>query len=181
MTVPEMAELAEGHGRVVVDVVDGPTQVMRIATESVVVGMDKDRPILASSQSTEPLCVTPCAVDLPIGRHVLAFPTQGPGGMIEMDHVDVQAHPTVYRRALGRIEPAGAGMILGILGATFGGMSMITGIVLLPVGLANDKDGMTLAGGITLGVGAALVALGVLGIVGDPRTEQPGNAIQFDL
>ena len=181
MTVPDMGELPEGHGRVVVDVVDGPTQVMRITTASVVVGMDKDRPILASSQSTEPLCVTPCAVDLPLGRHVLAFPTRGGRGMIEMDHIDVHGHPTVYRRALGRAEPAGAGLVLGILGATFGGMSMITGIVLLPVGLANDSGGMALAGGITLGVGAALVALGVLGIAGDPRTEQPGNAIQFDL
>lgn len=175
-----MPPVPEGHGRLIVDVVDGPTEVRRMTTTSVVVGMDKDRPITASSTSSESLCVAPCAVDLPLGRHVLAFPMHG-SGRLEMDTVTVKDTPTVYRRALGRREGGGAGLVLGILGATFGGMSMVTGTVLLPIGLAKDKSGMTLAGGITLGVGAALTTLGIIGIVVSPTIRQPGAAVTFTL
>lgn len=180
---PPMGEappVPEGHGRLIVDVVDGPTEVRRMSTVSVVVGMDKDREITASTTANESLCVAPCIVDLPLGRHVLAFPMHGTR-RLEMDTVTVGESPTVYRRALGRREGGGAGLVLGILGATFGGMSMVTGMVLLPVGLANDSGGLALAGGITLGAGASLTTLGIVGIAVSPTVHQPGASVQFTL
>jgi len=171
----------EGLGRVVVDVVDGPTDVMAFMRHSLVVEVDKDNSFVASTVSTETLCTSPCAIDLPLGRHTLAFPTRGGRGRLEVGQVDVGATPTIYRRALGSYESAGAGLVLGILGVTFGGMSAITGTVLLPVGLANDSDGMTLAGGVTLGVGALLTTVGIIGIAVSPSTRQPGASIQFAL
>jgi hypothetical protein len=179
--VEDLPPVEEGNGRVIVDVVDGPTDVMAFMRHSLVVEVDKGKTLTASSVSTETLCTSPCAVDLPLGRHTLAFPTRGGRGRLEVGQVDVGAVPTVYRRALGSYESAGAGLVLGILGVTFGGMSAITGMVLLPVGLANENDGMTLAGGITLGVGALLTTVGIIGIAVSPSTEQPGASIQFVL
>jgi len=177
----DLPPLAEGQGRVIVDVVDGPTEVHRATTRSIVVGIDKDRPIVVSRRSTEQMCVSPCAVDLSPGRYTLAFPTPGGSGRFELDVVDVKTEPTVYLRDLGRYESAGAGLPLGILGVVFGGAAMITGVTLLPVGVATDNDGMALAGGITLGSGAVLTTLGILGIALSPSLEQPGTGVQFPL
>jgi len=126
------------------------------------------------------LCTTPCALDLALGRHTLAFPMRGAGGD---DLADVLAspNPTVYRRALGLRRSGGAGFALGVLGATFGGMSLATGAALLPVGLAKDSHGMTLAGEITLGAGALLTAVGVWAIADHPLVEQAGAGAQYAL
>lgn len=178
----EMGPLAEGSGRLVVDVVDGPTAVGTIVAETTVVGYDKDIPITASRVSTRHLCDAPCSIDLEAGRWDLTFATRGDPGRLEVGEVNVEPGVvTVYRRSLGSYDPAGAGLVLGIVGTVLGGMSMITGTVLLPIGLSEEEDGMATAGWITLGVGAVLVAAGILGMVFDPHLEQPGADMQFSL
>jgi hypothetical protein len=87
----------------------------------------------------------------------------------------------VYRRALGARRSGGAGFVLGVLGATFGGISLATGAALFPVGLATDKSGLTTSGAITLGVGAVLTALGIWAIAENPALEQPGAGAHYDL
>ena len=97
----------------------------------------------------------------------------GAGG-VDLASVVVSPRPTLYRPALGRQERGGAGVILGILGASLGGMSLVTGAALLPVGLAKDNPGLTFAGEITLAAGAVVTALGIWGITNDPFVEQAG-------
>jgi hypothetical protein len=60
-------------------------------------------------------------------------------------------------------------------------MSFVTGAALLPVGLARDRKGMALAGEITLGTGAALIAAGIWAIRSNPLAEQPGAGAQYEL
>jgi hypothetical protein len=173
------APVAPGHGRVYVDVVDGPTKVRVVKPVTV------DTTINGEAFTEEVLevqarCTTPCAFDLALGRHTLAFPMHGAGGD-DLAHVLASPNPTVYRRALGLRQSGGAGFALGVLGVTFGGMSVITGAALLPVGLAQDSHGMTLAGEITLGAGAILTALGIWAIADNPLVEQAGAGAQYAL
>lgn len=175
-----LAAPAEGHGRVLVDVVDGPTEVRRFETTQIVVDdKNKDRPLVVNETFTTFVCVSPCVVDMPLGRQSLAFPTRGRRNRYEVGEVDFAPEPTVYRRALGSYRSGGAGLVLGILGAAFGGAAVITGMTLLPVGLALDDDAMALAGGISFAAGGLLTGLGVWAISESPSTEQPGASIQL--
>jgi hypothetical protein len=182
MVAPPRSDVppAPGTTRVYVDVVDGPSEVYALARTAVAVRVD-DQEVAASALVTEVLCVTPCSLDLRPGRQSLAFPVRGAPGRLELATLDVGARPLLYRRVLGHRDPGGAGMVLGILGVTFGGLSLVTGATLLPVGLGVDSDGMTLAGGITLAAGALLTTVGILAIRGDPIHEQPGVGAQAEL
>lgn len=180
--VPQLGELppaAEGSGRIVLDVADGRTEVRR-ATETTVALQLGDRAVVATASGSERLCDSPCVVDLAPGRYRLAFPLRG-SHRLELADVVVMSPPTVYRRALGSYDSAGAPLVLGILGVVFGGASFVTGSVLFPVGLGSEDAGLTTAGAITLGVGAALTALGIVGIAMSPTTVQQGSAVQFLL
>ncbi len=168
-----------GAGRVYVDVVDGPTEVHVVKR---VEGSEQvnDQTIETESLEIESLCRSPCVLDLPLGGHLLAFPMRGSGG-VDLAHIIAAPNPTVYRRALGWRKSGSAGFILGVLGVTFGGSSFATGAALLPVGLAKDNRDLTIAGGITLGVGAVLTAVGIWAITSNPLMEQPGAGAQYDL
>jgi hypothetical protein len=69
----------------------------------------------------------------------------------------------------------------GILATSFGGMSMITGAALLPIGLAKDEGGFTTAGAITLSAGAVAVAIGIWALRRGASIERPGSANHFQL
>jgi hypothetical protein len=84
-----------------------------------------------------------------------------------------------------------------------GGASLITGCVLLAIAESNaaslksDKDGalwtktrddkynsvkpLRIAGGVTLGVGAALAAVGVVFLVKNPGAEQASESARFGV
>lgn len=180
--VPQMPAAPEGHGRVIVDVVDGPTDVFVLTNQQIVYDNGPMMPPTYRTRlSRDLLCTSPCAVDLPHGRHVLQFPTMGNGNMMERDVLNVGPQPVVYRRRLGIEEDAGAGRVLGIVGATFGGMAMVVGVVFLPVGAGQGEDGMMLAGAIVGGAGVALLVAGILGIVLDTRVVQRGSSVTFLL
>ena len=129
---------------------------------------------------TEQVCRTPCVFDLPLGDHLFAFPMRG-SGKEEVEDVWVSQAPSLYRRALGSRRSGGAGFVLGVLGASFGGVSLVTGTALLPVGLATDKSGLTTSGAITLAVGAVLTVLGIWAIAENPALEQPGAGAHYGL
>jgi hypothetical protein len=160
-------------------VVDGPTNVRLVHEVTVTVGVGADS-YEDTRLETDLECRTPCVLDTPLGHKLIAFPMRG-WGQDEVDDVWVSPTPSLYRRALGWGRSGGAGLVLGVLGATFGGGSLATGTALLPVGLANDKSGLTTAGAITLGAGAVLTALGIWAIIANPKLEQPGAAAQYDL
>jgi hypothetical protein len=174
------APIPPGQGRVYVDVVDGPTHVRVVNPVSVQVslgdGMVYDDTVLETEQE----CRTLCVLDLPLGHKLFAFPMRG-SRKEEVDDVLVSPTPSLYRRALGSGRSGGAGFVLGVLGTTFGGISLTTGAALFPVGLATDKSGLTISGAITLGAGAVLTALGIWAMAENPELEQPGAGAQYDL
>jgi hypothetical protein len=170
---------APGLGRIYVDVVDGPTHV-RVVKPITVTETVNDEQFETEELEDEAACTSPCALDLPLGRHLLAFPVRGAGG-VDLARVIASPTPTLYRRALGWRQAGSAGFVLGVVGAAFGGASFVTGAALLPVGLAKDSHGLTLAGGITLGVGALLTAAGIWAVANNPLMEQAGAGAQYGL
>lgn len=170
----------DGRGRIYVDVVDGPTEVQVVKHVESTVQLDDDSDMEVETLDVQSTCTSPCTLDLPLGRNLLAFPKRGSGG-VDLAHVIAAPTPTVYRRALGFRQRGGAGYILGVLGVAFGGASFVTGAALLPVGLAEGSHGLTLGGGITLGAGAILTAVSIWAIMKNPSTEQAGAGAQYGL
>lgn len=181
-TVASAAPPAEGVGRLVIDVVDGPTSVQRVSMEPRAFKDDTGRERWEFVESYALLCdPSPCVVDLTPGNILLGFPVIGDDNALELELVHVGTEPSVYRRALSHSEGGGAGFVLGIVGASLGGMSMVTGAALLPIGLAKDREGLTIAGSITLGVGTVLTAVSILAILADPPSYQAGSSIHYPV
>ena len=183
--VPSMnttSEPAAGKGRLVIDVVDGPTPVQRVNMQAEPFEDDQGRTRFRFYEAPEPLCATsPCAVDLTPGNVLLGFPVTGNDHSMEVELVHVGDETAVYRRSLSYRRNSGALWVLGIVGTSLGGTSLVTGTALLPVGLADGNDGLTIAGATTLAGGALLVTLGILAIRADSPTYRPGSAIHFPL
>jgi hypothetical protein len=173
------APVPPGCGRLYLDVVDGPTEVQVVKP---ITGQEELNGETFETQTLEvqTACITPCVLDLPLGRHLLDFPMRGSGGE-DVVGVIASPSPTIYRRALGWRQSGDAGFVLGVLGASLGGTSFVTGAALLPVGLARDSHGVTLAGAITLGVGALLTAAGIWAIIDHPLMQQAGAGAQYEL
>jgi hypothetical protein len=161
-------------------VVDGATNVRVVNPVSVQVPLGDELVYEDTVLETEQACRTPCVLDLPLGHQLFAFPMRG-SPKVEVDDVSVSPTPSLYRRALGSRRSGGAGFVLGVLGTTFGGISLATGAALFPVGLATNKSGLTTSGAITLGAGAVLTALGIWAIAENPALEQPGAGAHYDL
>lgn len=128
----------------------------------------------------EDLCTSPCVADLPLGNVLLGFPVLGKSGQEETELVHVGQKPSVYRRSLSVYDDSSGSLsVLGIIGTSLGASAVITGGVLLPIGLGRDNTGLATAGGITLGAGAAVLALGIWAIWDDAPTYRPGSAAHF--
>jgi hypothetical protein len=179
--VPAANPPPEGHGRVVLDVVDGPTPVRLVRMTPTPLDDGHGRVTFRFREEPEPLCTTPCTADPPLGNLLIGFPVVGDPDSLETELINVGQDPSVYRRALSYYHdtPKGAAFVLGVLATSLGGSSMVTGTALLPVGLAKGSEGMTIAGGVTLGVGAVMIVLGIIGIRHDASTYRPGSAIHF--
>jgi hypothetical protein len=169
--------------RLVVDVVEGPTPVQRIRMTPVQTDNGQGRTSFRFVERPEVLCtVTPCVTDLPRGNILIGFPVIGDPGATEVELVHVGPEPTVYRRSLSIYENrSGTLRVLGIVGTALGGTAAMTGAALLPIGLAKGYDGLTVAGGISLGAGAALLALGIWAIRHDAPTIRPGSSNHYPL
>jgi hypothetical protein len=166
---------AEGMGRIVVDVVDGPTPVHRVHMQAIPMGTH-----FRFSEAPEPICpASPCIAEIPSGNVLLGFPIIGKSSLeVELVHVDPGT--TVYRRSLSLYEDhTGALRTMGIISTSVGGAAMITGIVLLPIGLDKDMDRMTTAGALSLGAGTLLLTFGIWAIRKDSPTFRPGSANHF--
>jgi hypothetical protein len=184
--VPSMNATSEpeaGKGRLVIDVVDGPTPVQRVQMNAEPFDDGLGRTRFRFYEVPAPLCATsPCVVDLTPGNVLLGFPVAGDDHSMEVELVHIGEETAVYRRSLSHYRHnKGALLVLGIVGASLGGASFLTGTTLLPLGLSDGNDGLTLAGATTLGAGALLITFGVLAIRADSSTYRPGSAIHFPL
>jgi hypothetical protein len=175
--------LDSGHARLVVDVVEGPTRVQRIRMQSEPIDNGDGRVSYRLFESPEVLCeASPCVVDVPAGNLLLGFPVLGDRGATEVELVHVGPDPSVYRRSLSVYRGnGGAVKVLGIIGTSLGGASAITGMALLPIGLAKDNDDLATAGAITLGAGAVLIVAGIWALRHEAATYRPGSSNHFPL
>jgi hypothetical protein len=166
----------------VIDVIEGPAPVQRITMAATQQTNDRGRTSYRFSEVPEVFCAqAPCAVDVPVGNVLLGFPVIG-NNALEVELVHVGPDPSVYRRSLSIYEDNTGGVrLFGILATSIGAASAITGTALLPIGLSKDNTGLTAAGGITLGVGAIFVALGIWAINADAPTFRPGSSNHFPL
>lgn len=180
--VAASAPPAAGHGRLVIDVVEGPAPVQRVRIGSQQIDRGNGLYTYALNEVPEVLCAqAPCVADVPVGNVLLGFPVLG-NSTLEVELVHVGPDPSVYRRSLSIYEDkTGATRVMGILATSLGGAAAATGTVLLPVGLAKGNDGLTAAGGITLGAGALLLAIGIWAIRHDAPTYRPGSSNHFPL
>jgi len=174
---------SEGHGRLVVDVVEGPTPVHRVQMGSEPTTDAQGRTSYRLFESPQLMCpASPCVTDVPPGNVLLGFPVIGDPGALETELVYVGTEPTVYRRSLAvYTDNTGALRKLGIIGTSVGGTALVTGIVLLPIGLGKDVDGLTTAGGICMGAGAVVMTLGIWAIRRDRPTYRPGASNHFSF
>jgi hypothetical protein len=172
-----------GSARLVVDVVEGPTRVLRIRMTPEPSDNGQGRRSFRFVEATEVLCdATPCVADGPAGNVLLGFPVLGDPGATETELVHIGPEPTVYRRSLSVYESgSGTLRVLGVIGTSLGAASLITGTALLPYGLDRGNNGVTFAGGITLGAGAALLTLGILAIRYGSPTLRPGSSSHYPL
>jgi hypothetical protein len=172
----------EGTGRLVVDVTDGPAPVQRVALEAQPFEPVPGRQQYDLVEKPHELCPhAPCVTNVPIGNILLGFPVIG-NDDLEVELVHVGPEPSVYRRTLSEYHgSSGAEYVLGIIGTALGGTSMLTGTVLLPIGLAKDNTPMTWAGGLTLGGGALLLTIGILMTRAGAPTYRPGASNHFPL
>ncbi|MBK9032293.1 MAG: hypothetical protein IPL61_13435 [Myxococcales bacterium] len=178
-----VAALTEGQGRLVVDVVDGPTPVQRVGMGSEPIADDQGRVSYRLFEAPHLLCpASPCVMDVATGNVMLGFPVIGDRDALEVELVHVGPEASVYRRTLSVYEDhTGALRKVGIVATSVGGTSLLTGIVLLPIGLSKDIGGLTTAGGITMGVGAAVMAFGIWAIRRDAPTFRPGASNHFSF
>jgi hypothetical protein len=183
-TVPAVAlpPGAAGTGNLVIDVVEGPAPVQRIDMASTPIDKGGGRVAYRFSETPAVLCArSPCVAQVPVGNVLLGFPVVG-NDATEVELVHVGPDPSVYRRSLSvYTDNTGGTRVLGIIATAVGGTAMLTGTALLPIGLAKDIDGLTVAGGISLGAGAALLALGIWAIRHDSPTYRPGSSNHFPL
>jgi hypothetical protein len=180
--VDASAPAAPGNGKLVVDVVDGPTPIHRVHMKSEPVTTGSGETSYRFYEAPEILCsASPCIAEVRQGNLLLGFPVVGKGSL-DVELVHVGAEPGVYRRSLSHWDGGNRGMyVLGIVGTSVGAASLITGIALLPVGLSDDNDAMTTAGAITMGAGAVLTTIGILMIRGGAPIYTPGSSNHYPL
>ncbi len=151
ITLPS-TPVPSGQARVVLDATDGPMRVS-VQSDPTFVPPGADRP---PSRAGE-LCVTPCVVDLPVGRYRLFLSSTGPESHGDTDDILLEQGTTVYRRAPGKYEtPSLTNAIPPALLVTLG----IVLVVCSPLVAAATDDSGTRTAGI------ALTGLGVASLVG---------------
>jgi hypothetical protein len=172
----------EGHGRLVIDVVQGPTPVEQVRMTPEQFEREDGRTSYEVRESYEDLCTTPCVLDLHPGNIILGFPVIGDEAGYKIDLVHVGQDTSVYRRTLDVYEPRKGGAYkFGIFSATLGASAVIAGLPMVPVGFSDGRYGLGTAGAISLGVGAALVALGIHLIKVHSPTYRTGNWTHYPL
>ncbi|NIS32947.1 MAG: hypothetical protein GWO04_24650 [Actinobacteria bacterium] len=190
-TVDTGAPVPEGHGRLVIDVEEGPVEVRRVELAPQASGNPVqigDGPTVQRwrfAERLEPLCSeTPCVADLPLGNVLLSFPMLGAAddALRSTDLVHVSAEPTVYRRHLDVHHPRRGAMVgVGALSAILGFGGAFAGALVLRNGLDDGHQGRTLGGAISLGVGALAMAFGIWLTKRGRVAVRPGSSIHYPL
>ncbi|MCC7541819.1 MAG: hypothetical protein IT379_36710 [Deltaproteobacteria bacterium] len=159
-----------GHGRAVIDVLDGPADV------EVAVG-ERRYGDSAAAPAGRWLCRAPCVVDLSNGSHELLLRLEIDGTeYLDSGVVEVGPVPVVYRRAMRlehRPSPWPFAIVLGLsAGAFYTAIDAFT----------SDRLGVGATGGVvSLAIGTGLLGLSVyLGVRAIPEIRE-GREAQYPL
>ena len=186
----EVPPVREGEGQITLDVEGGPARADLVTGRTQILTSAQGwggrgrytTPQLATQLATRPLCVTPCTVNLPLGPHEIAFaPVDEGSDRGGTGYVNVGSRPSVVRHAMGFNETHVGGLIGAIMLVALGTSAVVSGAVLEAFeGSAREHGSdFAVAGGVTLGIGAAMVGLGsFLGWRYRP-TYQPGSTTQW--
>mgnify|MGYP000987439452 CR=1 FL=1 len=172
---------AEGEGTVRFDVTEGSAHVelvTRMPPAQVVEYLHNYAH--ADSFTAQPLCQTPCTVNLPRGYHRVQFSNHAePLRWESSGYIRVGDRPTMVRHTLGqfRESPAATALleITGVLGVSFFAFGSITAAV------GTDEDGRDIRPtGLSLMAVGGVLALGAwLGLWLARPTVQPGATTQW--
>lgn len=188
--VAEAPPLREGEGQVTLDVADGPSRAELVTERTQVVAgsvgwSTRSRyPAMpmGTQLTTRPLCVTPCAVNLPLGQHEISFTSMDdPARRTGTGFINVTPHPSVVRHALGFQDTHLGGIIGSALTGAFSVSALLTGTVLVAINddSRSETSGLMAPGIAVLGVGAALLATSIiLGVHSRPES-QNGSTVQW--
>jgi hypothetical protein len=166
------AALQPRHGRVVLDASDGP---MRVAAKYDPSFVPPGGPV-EQGRSGE-LCVTPCVVDLPVGRYRLFFSAAGGTDPAAGDTDDfmVVEGTQVYRRAPGRYNSPSPMDAVGPAAV------VLLACAALAAGAALSAQEDSRAAGAALMVGGAVGGTfgGIWAYNASRATQQDGASITF--
>lgn len=175
---------ADGYGRAVIDVVDGPADIDLVVGEQRYwsSGPPPDTGIVAPGQAVvprgrRPLCRAPCAVDLPNGSHRLVFRLSIDGTeYVDSGVVEVGPIPALYRRAMRlerRPSPWPFAITLGLSAGAF--------YVAIDAFTEDNLEVGATGGVISLAIGAGLLGLSAyLGVRAIPEIRE-GRDAQYAL
>ncbi len=145
--------------------------------------------LVAGSEKVDatPLCVTPCAADLPVGAHRFAFTPTTSKDQKSMATVGVSEGTIAVRHVMEQSRPMGPAWLLGFAGAFFGAPLTLGGVSVVAMGTFGDFDrekdarSMQVLGAVTLGIGAALLTTGVLAMNAHRGTHREGATTTFPV
>jgi hypothetical protein len=174
-----------GHGRLVLDAEGGPAWVSRVTKDEA--ALEEDDSSMLPIRSYERLCLTPCVVDLRQGTHLLQFSRRYDAERSSDADVVVTSKTTVVRHALGRAPRHNPAYVSGSMLTLVGGGMVLMGMITTAIG-ASTRDTSTYANGgdladrnaymsvglLTLGVGMASAAAGLLLLMNNRPDVQPG-------
>jgi hypothetical protein len=130
----------------------------------------------------EPLCETPCAVNLTRGKHKLAFVS--PRDFVGRETIEVFAEPTVARVQLGYTKTHPILWYSGALAACTGVIGVLVGFVLVGQGDSPDRDPGAVRSSREAGAATLAASVGLFGaawaLLHFGRTEmQPSSVTTF--
>jgi len=181
----------DNEGTITLDVSAGSAQV-ELVTPAATTLVERVRQAGAGSPTrahnsqivvAQPLCQTPCTVNLPRGQHMLQFIDVDPSSHRQGSAVvNVGHRPSMVRHTMGRAESpptSETSEVLTIAGFALGVPQVVVGSVFLIAG--RDADGLDLrpAGRILFGTGLFLSVMGVLNYLRGRSVIQTGSTVQW--
>lgn len=157
----------EGEGRIVLDTVGEPARVS----------------LARSGFYRGALCITPCALNLPLGPHELTFESRADPRRTSTGVVTVGARPSVYQHALGERNDHPTARGVAVIAWSLSLLGLLTGGLLWGLFEAASDDGessgVATAGRTMVYGGAALAGVGaVFTVLGRPVVQE-GAGVQW--
>ena len=168
------APIRPNYGRVVIDTVGGPMRVTAKFDPSFSpAGSSHERGVSGE------LCLTPCVVELPLGRYRLFFSAteNSSSALGDADDLVVNEGITIYRRAPGLYRTPSP--VDGIAPAAL----LIAGVAAITAGAltSHNQADRSLGAGLVIGGSAAVIGGGLWGYEKSRATQRDGAATVWQL